>query len=421
MQQTGMPLDARRPSQTRAYQLLLAIIGVATPIAGVLTWEYPIPYNPMAPRLVIGAVCLGLLAWTLSPGRAGHARVALAVGAYLNFAWFLYASSRNGFTNDDVTGLITCACVPPATVRRPWELALTVVFSIVGLALIGVRVEHPEFPIGMALLLFLALDLGLGGAMIARERAEDRLYEANQQLEERVAQRTREAIRASRAKSAFLANMSHELRTPLNAIIGYAELLEEECEDEGIALPTDDLGHIRSSAGHLLRLIDDVLDLSRIEADELELVMRPLEVGPVVASALVAARCVASEQRALTLDVPEGLQVVADEGRLRQVLVNLLSNADAYTPAGAITVRAYRRSGQVTVEVQDTGSGIAPDVLPHIFDRFAQGDGSATRTHGGMGLGLAVSRELVERMGGQLVARSEVGSGSTFAVHLSAP
>src|SRR5580658_779117 len=232
------------------------------------------------------------------------------------------------------------------------------------------------------------------------------------------------AEEANRAKSAFLANMSHELRTPLNAVIGYSEMLQEMADDRGQRDLLTDLGKIRWAGKHLLGLINDVLDFSKIEAGKLELSIESLEVALAIDDAVSTIRPLA-EKSGNRLEVvcaePLGA-MLADETRVRQVLVNLLSNACKFTENGLIRLEARRarRKGADWVEfrVTDTGIGMSPDQLDKLYRPFMQADASTTRKYGGTGLGLAISREFCQMMGGSLIAESELGKGSAFTVRL---
>lgn len=237
------------------------------------------------------------------------------------------------------------------------------------------------------------------------------------------AQRT-ELERASRMKSEFLAIMSHELRTPVNAMLGYNSLLREGLFGKPTERQEDALKRMHDAAGHLLSLINDILDLSTVEAGHVEL--RPAEPGleeflsTISEDILPLAAAKSLEYR---LEVPQDVpKVVADGTRLRQVLFYLLSNAVKFTESGTVTVRAFGtlHSGRehIRLEVEDTGIGIAPEDIQVIFQEFRKVDQSVARQHKGTGLGLAISRKLILLMGGHLGVRSERGAGSTFYLEL---
>jgi signal transduction histidine kinase len=229
-----------------------------------------------------------------------------------------------------------------------------------------------------------------------------------------------EAEVANRAKDEFLAVLSHELRTPLNAVYGWARMLRAgDVRDDGRDRALD---VIIRNANAQVQLIDDLLDISRVVTGKMRLDMRRVDLTRVVESALDAVRP-AAEAKAIRLETvldPDAGPVAGDPGRLEQVVWNLVMNAVKFTPGGGrIQVDLRRVNARVEIVVADTGRGIAPDVLPFIFDRFRQGDSSSTRAHGGLGLGLALVKHLVELHGGTVAARSPgEGQGATFVVSL---
>ena len=225
----------------------------------------------------------------------------------------------------------------------------------------------------------------------------------------------------SRHKSEFLANMSHELRTPLNAIIGFSEVLLERMFGELNPKQEEYLQDIMTSGRHLLSLINDILDLSKIEAGRMELELTKFDLPAAMENALTLVRGRAEAHAiALTPDVDQRLgEFVADERKLKQVLVNLLSNAVKFTPEGGrVDVRAAPADGGVEISVSDTGIGIAPEDQEAIFEEFRQAGGDYTRKREGTGLGLSLARKFVELHGGRLWVKSEMGNGSTFTFTL---
>ncbi len=245
----------------------------------------------------------------------------------------------------------------------------------------------------------------------------------NARLYQQLEQQSVALAEASRHKSEFLASMSHELRTPLNAVIGFSEVLLERMFGDLNERQEDYLEDIHSAGRHLLALLGDILDLSKIEAGRMELDLTTFPIDDILVQALSLVReRAALHGIRLTLEAAEGLGLVtADELRLKQVLLNLLSNAVKFTPdGGSIVVRAWRDGEELDVTVTDTGIGIAPADQERIFDSFQQGERSASSSEG-TGLGLTLSRRIVELHGGRLWLTSTPGEGSTFGISVPQP
>jgi signal transduction histidine kinase len=240
---------------------------------------------------------------------------------------------------------------------------------------------------------------------------------------QREAEARQAAEKANQAKSSFLANMSHELRTPLNAILGYTEMLAEEADELGQKNFLPDLQRIKSAGTHLLTLINEVLDLSKIEAGKMTLLIEPIDVPELVEEVIATVGPLAQKNsNELRLEVRgEPGELHADATKLRQTLFNLLSNASKFTTHGAITLRAWEdRSQQLFhFEVEDTGIGMTDTQLSRVFDEFTQAELTTAKKYGGTGLGLSISRKFARLMGGDLNASSRSGRGSTF--HLVLP
>ena len=269
---------------------------------------------------------------------------------------------------------------------------------------------------------------GRRGARVPRvERALDRrmsqMREANEHLvvaAVRAQTVSEEAETASHLKDEFLATVSHEIRTPVSAVLGWARILEsKQLPPEGAERA---IAAIARNATALAHMIDDLLDTSRILNGAIRVALHPVDLAGVVHGALDAVRPLAAAKNVhLSFDdLPGSRTVSGDAERLQQVIWNLLANAIKFTPAGGrVAVAIVSGAGHMEVRVVDTGQGISPDLLPHIFERFRQGDDATTRRHTGLGLGLGIARYLVELHGGTVQAASAgVGQGATFTVRL---
>ena len=263
-----------------------------------------------------------------------------------------------------------------------------------------------------AALISLMNDVGTQiGRVVERMQADEALRAAKEAAEV-----------ANEAKSTFLASMSHEFRTPLNAIIGYAEMLEEEASDGGQEDLLPDLGKIRSAGRHLLGVINDVLDLSKIEAGRTDLYLETFSVDTLLDEVAATVRPLAeSKGNRLEIRKGDGLgEMYSDLTKVRQTLLNLSGNASKFTEAGTVTVNARRDGDDLVFEVSDTGIGIAPEHMDRLFQPFSQAESSTARRFGGTGLGLVISRRFCEMLGGAVTVQSEPGVGSTFTVRLPA-
>jgi signal transduction histidine kinase len=238
------------------------------------------------------------------------------------------------------------------------------------------------------------------------------------EVEREAADRLREV---DRLKSQFLANMSHELRTPLNSIIGYSEVLLDGVDGDLPEEAVEDVVAIHDSGKHLLALINEILDMAKIDAGQLNLDRKLTDLSKILSDALKTGQALIKDKPvtiALVEDNPVP-QVYADALRMRQVLLNLVSNAVKFTEQGSVTISyGMQNDHEIFIKVQDTGMGISPDNLPLIFERFRQVDGSSTRRAGGTGLGLTITKQLVEMHGGNIGVESEEGHGSNFYFHL---
>ncbi len=264
--------------------------------------------------------------------------------------------------------------------------------------------------------------------MLAEQKARADLQQLNLDLEQRIEERTAELTRlnvelaeANRAKDVFLATLSHELRTPLTPVVGWIKLLRSGTLDEKSVLQA--LDAIERNAWLQSRLIDDLLDTSRIATGKLHFEPKPTDLNVVVKAAVDTVRAICRCAQYRVVDVaswPTSLVVMGEPVRLQQIAWNLVSNAIKFTdPGGKVSVTTGLSGTQAHLEVVDTGVGIAPEFLPHVFDRFRQADGSTSRRHGGLGLGLAIADALAKMHGGRLEAQSEgVGQGSRFTLQI---
>ena len=232
-----------------------------------------------------------------------------------------------------------------------------------------------------------------------------------------------DAEKANRLKDEFLATLSHELRTPLNAVIGWARILKAGRLDDESSLHAIEV--IERNAWSQKQIIEDILDVSRVVTGKLQLHLGPVDLVAVVEAALDAVRpALEAKDIRVEAQYQRDLKIIAgDADRLQQVVWNLLSNASKFTPVGgSIGIRVRQDATYSEIEIRDTGPGIAPEFLPHVFERFRQADGSTTRTHGGLGLGLAIVRHLVELHGGVISAENVTsGSGAIFTIKIPLP
>ncbi|HMA19368.1 MAG TPA: ATP-binding protein, partial [Gemmatimonadaceae bacterium] len=287
------------------------------------------------------------------------------------------------------------------------------------------ELEH-DFPaLGRRVMLLNARKLQAGHhgelVVLAMEDVTER-----RRAEEEAAKAKEASEIANKTKSLFLANMSHELRTPLNAIVGYSEMLQEEAVEQSLDSFGDDLGKINASGRHLLALINDILDLSKIEAGKMELYLETFPIDGLIDDVVATIQpMVDKNSNKLTLErAPDLGMMRADQLKVRQALYNLVSNAAKFTHRGSITMKAERQrmddADWIVFRVTDTGIGLSPDKIVRLFQDFTQADASTTRKFGGTGLGLALTRRFCQMMGGDVTLRSTQGEGSTFTIKLPA-
>ena len=246
----------------------------------------------------------------------------------------------------------------------------------------------------------------------------------NVRLFEEIQDKGRQLEAASKHKSQFLANMSHELRTPLNAIIGVTEMMREDAQDFQREDAFEPLDRVLGAGRHLLALINDILDLSKIEAGRMELHVETFALAPLIEDVAKTIEPMAAKNgNRLVADCPPDLGTVhADQTRFRQALLNLASNASKFTEQGTVTISAQpqRFEGRdwIRIAVTDSGIGMTEEQMGRLFQEFSQADSATTRRYGGTGLGLAISRRFCQMMGGDITVASELGRGSTFTIRL---
>lgn len=265
--------------------------------------------------------------------------------------------------------------------------------------------------------------VGAGGESKILRLLDATVVEENERLMRELSRSNAELEEASRIKSEFLAKMSHELGTPLNSIIGFTEAMIHDTKGSPAGKLVRQLGNVHRNAQNLLALINDILDISKIEADRLTLARQSVDVTTLITECIESAEPLVKKNAVeLRLQLDESLVChpdwTGDALRLRQIVLNLLSNAAKFTERGHVEVRASVTDGSLIIEVEDTGIGVPQQQLPRIFDDFYQVDSSGTRRAGGTGLGLAICKKLCQLMGGEIAATSTLGIGSLFTIRL---
>ncbi|MBI2939589.1 MAG: hybrid sensor histidine kinase/response regulator [Chloroflexi bacterium] len=403
---------------THAYIILPA----ALPVLGG-TWLL-LPHSQRAATAVFIGGGLLAISWALYITNAAQATVLYAMLALV--AAFVVHPLGGGIVVGATIGLLTLLGTVRPGLVGPAEVWSTALYGILGVVGVHALTRH----------LFLALNWYVDGYAEAERRSREaqehraQLVQALRQLDNAYyrLERANAALQvawkaadeAERSKMELATNISHELRTPLNLIIGYSEMMiTSPGSYGGVALPAPyrgDLNAIYRSAQHLLALTDDVLDLAQLEVGRLGLLREPVDLGQVVRDAATLVREYAEAKGLeLRLALPENLPtLLLDRLRIRQVLLNLLTNAARLTERGTIQVQLVRREHDVLVQVTDTGPGIAPDDLPRIFQRFVTRDRPRPDWHSGTGLGLPISKRFIELHGGEMGVESALGVGTTF-------
>jgi signal transduction histidine kinase/CheY-like chemotaxis protein len=416
-------------------QLLPLLATIAVNWVLVVRARHLLDRNAVEPAVLsiasgMWAISLGI--WFTTPGIYGLAVIITVMPVVLAAAYI----RRQYALPIAATSVAVAALGGAYFAFEPWSPVRTVPHWVV-VSIIAIFVPALTASSAMAVFHSIARLLDALEEMRAANRAladSERLLE--RKVEERTADLTRsqrelalardEALAANRAKSSFLANMSHELRTPLNAIIGYSEMLQEDAHAAGHADYVPDLERILVSGRHLLGLINDVLDLSKIEAGKVDLYPEDFDVAELVRGVLTTTRPLIDKNgnRAAVEGFEESGAMHSDATRLKQILLNLISNAAKFTHDGTIRLCVAREQWDcrewLEFDVADTGIGIPPDQIERIFEAFSQADTSTTRNYGGTGLGLAITRRFCRMLGGDVEVSSRLGQGSEFRVRLPA-
>ena len=386
-------LSRRRPPFWVRYGSVVVLIGAVTVVRLLVTLDTA-PFLLYLPALFVIATAFGR-----GPGLVGTASSA----AFAGFL-FIRASDEARLSGGQITALVQFVAISTAMV-------------LVCAALRRALTENERYlaTLNEANASLVRSQMTLAAAIKEAEASKEEAEAAKDAAEA-----------ANRAKSAFLANMSHELRTPLSAVIGYSEMMEEEVEDLGEASLLRDLGKVKSNARHLLSLINDVLDLSKIEAGRMDTYAERIEVAALITEVQGTVEALVG-QKGNTLEVevaPDVGTMETDVVKLRQCLFNLLSNAAKFTENGQLTLKVRRdhKSDPEMLEfrVIDTGIGMTEEQLSRLFERFAQADETTTRKFGGTGLGLAITRAFSRLLGGDIMVESAAGEGTTFTLRLPA-
>jgi len=411
-----IPAELEEDERRRAKAVVRMAILVApwSPIIGLSLVALGEPLSGAAIGLT-ALICLAIPPLVWRTGKVTLAAHLLVFGLLQGL--FVAAALLGGVGSPPTQWIVLGPVIATATggVRAGGQWTVAIVLGVVALGAVQVLFGLPTpFLIGPWVWIGTVSAVGLYLLMGLFLRANDQLYRG---LLERVRAAELAEREANIAKSAFLANMSHEIRTPLNAVLGYTEMVAEEAEELGNMGMVEDLKRVGRSGTHLLDLVNDILDLSKIEAGKLELLEEDVELSALIKEVVdEVAPLVEQHHNHVQLELSEAV-VCADRSRLRQIVLNLLSNAAKFTESGTITVKCA--AGRI--EVSDTGIGMTAEQAARVFDPFAQAEVTTARKYGGTGLGMAIVRRLLESMGGEIEVQTAAGVGSTFTVTLPVP
>jgi signal transduction histidine kinase/CheY-like chemotaxis protein len=385
--------------------------------------------------LTVGSVAMFMKTRNLAPFRFRQELLVLLAPIYMHIVLGGFAASNGVILWSFVAPLIAIL-FQGAKQSLPWFVALVAAVVVLGLFDPILASRAAQLPAAASVFFFVMNSVAVTSLVYAAiryfaysletEKAEqlelnEMLGVSSAELANALAQlqeRNQALVEASEHKSRFLAHMSHELRTPLNAIIGYSEMLQEDRENLGATSLVEDLRKISTSGKHLLRLINDVLDLAKIESGRMEFAQERCTVQSLIDEVATVAEPLAAKHRnRLIVESAEASgELHTDVTKLRQILLNLLSNAAKFTHSGSVSLRTRSvRDGQaIEFAVQDTGIGLTEEQLSRLFQEFSQAEASTSRRYGGTGLGLALSRKLAQALGGDITVESTPGAGSTF-------